>query len=91
MLEKSVSDHRHKRVTVKALPGSALEVIKAEFFFVFAGRLARQYFFSPDILCSPISQAPPIAEAGRFATPPAPRPALRFAVGDQDTIRQIKF
>lgn len=39
MLEKSVSDHRHKRVTVKALPGSALEVIKAEFFFQLLMRL----------------------------------------------------
>ncbi|HEY7118559.1 MAG TPA: hypothetical protein VH475_18355, partial [Tepidisphaeraceae bacterium] len=28
-----VSDHRHKRMTVKALPGSSLEVIKTEFFF----------------------------------------------------------
>ena len=33
MLEEGVSDHRHKRMTVKALPGSSLEVIKTEFFF----------------------------------------------------------
>ena len=33
MLEEGVSDHRHKRMTVKALPGSSLEVVKAEFFF----------------------------------------------------------
>src|SRR6187431_3220067 len=33
MLEEGVSDHRHKRMTVKALPGSAFEVIKTEFFF----------------------------------------------------------
>jgi len=33
MLEKGVSDHRHERVTVKALPGSSLEMIKTEFFF----------------------------------------------------------
>jgi len=39
MLEKGVSDHRHKRVTVKALPGSALEVIEAEFFFQLLMRL----------------------------------------------------
>ena len=32
MLEEGVSDHRHKRMTVKALPGSSLEVVKAEFF-----------------------------------------------------------
>ncbi len=32
MLEESVSDHRHKRMTVKALPGSSLEVVKTEFF-----------------------------------------------------------
>jgi antirestriction protein ArdC len=30
MLEKGVGDHRHKRMTVKALPGSALEVIKTK-------------------------------------------------------------
>jgi hypothetical protein len=33
MLEKGVGDHRHKRMAVKALPGSTLEVIKTEFFF----------------------------------------------------------
>lgn len=33
MLEEGVSDHCHERVTVKALPGSPLEVIKTEFFF----------------------------------------------------------
>ncbi len=33
MLEEGVSDHRHERMTVKALPGSSLEVIEAEFFF----------------------------------------------------------
>lgn len=33
MLEEGVSDHRHKRMTVKALPGSALEAIESEFFF----------------------------------------------------------
>jgi hypothetical protein len=33
ILEESVGDHRHERVTVKALPGPALEVIKAKFFF----------------------------------------------------------
>ena len=33
MLEKGISDHRHKRMTVKALPGSSLEVIETEFFF----------------------------------------------------------
>ena len=33
MLEEGVGDHRHKRMTVKALPGSTLEVIEAEFFF----------------------------------------------------------
>ena len=32
MLQEGVSDHRHKRMTVKALPGSSLEVVKAEFF-----------------------------------------------------------
>jgi len=33
MLEESVRDHRHERMTVKALPGSPLEVIETEFFF----------------------------------------------------------
>ena len=33
MLQEGVSDHRHKRMTVKALPGSSLEVVKTEFFF----------------------------------------------------------
>jgi len=33
MLEEGVGDHRHERMTVKALPGSALEVIETEFFF----------------------------------------------------------
>src|ERR1700724_1368537 len=33
MLEEGVSDHRHQGMTVKALPRSALEVIKTEFFF----------------------------------------------------------
>ena len=32
MLQEGVSDHRHQRMTVKAVPGSSLEVIKAEFF-----------------------------------------------------------
>ena len=29
MLEEGVSDHRHERVTVQALPGPSLEVIEA--------------------------------------------------------------
>jgi len=33
MLEEGESDHRHKPMTVKALPGSSLEVVKTEFFF----------------------------------------------------------
>jgi hypothetical protein len=33
MLEEGVSNHRHKRMTVKALPGSSLEVVKTELFF----------------------------------------------------------
>ena len=32
MLEEGVGDHRHERMTVKALPGSSLEVIETEFF-----------------------------------------------------------
>ena len=39
MLEEGVGDHRHERVTMKALPGPALEVIKAEFFFQLLMRL----------------------------------------------------
>src|SRR5262249_976084 len=33
MLEECVSDHRHERMTVQALPRSALEVIETGFFF----------------------------------------------------------
>ena len=33
MLEEGVGDHRHQGMTVKALPGSALEVVEAEFLF----------------------------------------------------------
>jgi hypothetical protein len=33
MLEGGVSDHRHERMTVKALSGSSLEVVEAEFLF----------------------------------------------------------
>src|SRR6476620_3680225 len=33
MLEEGICDHRHERMTVKALPGSSLEVIETEFFF----------------------------------------------------------
>ena len=33
MLQEGVSDHRHQRMTVKAVPGSSLEVIKPEFLF----------------------------------------------------------
>ena len=30
MLEEGVGDHRHKRMSVKALPGSSLEVVKTK-------------------------------------------------------------
>ena len=33
ILEESISDHRHERMTMQALPGSAFEVIETEFFF----------------------------------------------------------
>ena len=33
MLEEGVRDHRHERMTMKALPRSSLEVIETEFFF----------------------------------------------------------
>ena len=33
MLEEGIRDNRHKRMTVRALPGSSLEVIETEFFF----------------------------------------------------------
>ena len=33
MLEEGVSDHCQECVTVKALPGSSLEMVKTEFFF----------------------------------------------------------
>ena len=33
MLKEGESDHRHERMTVKALPGPSFEVIETEFFF----------------------------------------------------------
>ena len=33
MLEERIRDHRHERVSVKSLPGPALEVIETEFLF----------------------------------------------------------
>ena len=42
MLEEGVSDHRHKRMTMKALPGSPLEVVKTKFFFHLPGEPARK-------------------------------------------------
>src|SRR5262245_44523715 len=33
ILEESVGDHRHERMTVKALPRSSLEVVKTKLFF----------------------------------------------------------
>ena len=33
MLEECVSDHGHERMTMEALPGSPLEMIKPEFLF----------------------------------------------------------
>lgn len=33
MLEEGVSDHCHEGMTVKALPGSSLKVVEAEFLF----------------------------------------------------------
>ena len=39
MLEEGISNHCHERVTVKAMPGSSLEVIETEFFFQLLMRL----------------------------------------------------
>jgi hypothetical protein len=39
ILEEGVSDHRHDRMTMQALPGSALEGIETEFFFQLLVRL----------------------------------------------------
>lgn len=36
---ESVSDHRHERMTMQTLPGSALEVVETEFFFQLLVRL----------------------------------------------------
>ena len=33
MLKEGEGDHRHERMPVKALPGSPLEVVEAEFIF----------------------------------------------------------
>ena len=45
------------------------------------------------IFCSVVMVSSNRRGGGRFATPTssAPRLGSRFAVGDQDTIRQIKF
>ena len=39
MLEEGIGEHRHKRMAMKALPGSTLEVIKTELFFELLMRL----------------------------------------------------
>ena len=39
MLEEGVSNHRHERMAVQALPGAALEVVEAEFFLELLMRL----------------------------------------------------
>ena len=39
MLEEGVGDHCHEHVTMKALPGPALEVIKGKLFFQLLVRL----------------------------------------------------
>ena len=39
MLQEGVGDHRHQRVAVKPLPGSALEVVKADLLFELLMRL----------------------------------------------------
>ena len=46
MLEEGVSDHGHEGMTMKALPGSAFEVIKSEFFF----QLLMRLFANPSCL-----------------------------------------
>ena len=33
MLKEGVSNHRHERMSVEALPGSSLEVVETEFLF----------------------------------------------------------
>jgi len=63
MLKEGVGDHRHERMPMQALPGSALKVIETEFFF--------QLLMSP---CSQIHRALTVAAkvrrsafAGRLA------------------------
>jgi hypothetical protein len=43
-LQVGVGDHRHERVTVQATPGSAFEVVEAEFFLI--SPLMKSRFFS---------------------------------------------
>jgi len=46
MLEEGVRDHCHESVPMKALPGSSLEVVEAEFLFqLLVGLLADPAFF----------------------------------------------
>jgi hypothetical protein len=37
MLKEGVSNHRHERMSVEALPGSTLEVVETEFLFQLLG------------------------------------------------------
>ena len=46
VLEECVSDHGHEGMTMKALPGSPLEVIKPEFLF----QLLMRLFANPSCL-----------------------------------------
>ena len=98
MLEECVSNHRHQRMTMKAVPRSSLEVIETEFLLQLlmslladpscldrrsqaaqvhpSGQVGKIVFFSPDVRCSPMSQA---SSPGRCVTP-IPYP-LRRSVG----------
>ena len=62
MLEEGVGDHRHEGVTMKALPGSSLEVIEAEFLF----QLLMRLLADPSRLDGG-SQGAQVSPAGRLA------------------------
>jgi hypothetical protein len=53
MLEECVSNHGHERMTVEALPGSSLEVIKPEFLF----QLLMSLFANPSRFGGPLTAA----------------------------------
>ena len=62
MLEEGVGDHRHERVTVKALPASSLQVIEAEFLF----ELLMGLFADPLMVAAKVRRSVRRGEVGKI-------------------------